>query len=226
MRPTAPRLLAITPPSGPIEPAVVDRWLEAGLHARGLAVLLRDLPRPTDLEDPVHRADRSDRLRPLAEQLRAAGIPALLSVDASAIGETAVGELAGVQLRGDPDRATLERARAWIGPGRTLGRSCHGDPPADERERVELSDYACVAPVFAPHTHQRDREKRAIGLDALRRWAAVSPGPVVALGGMTPARARDCRRSGAFGIAGIHLFFSTTVAQLAELAELAELVGD
>ena len=37
-----PRLLAITPPRGVIDPELVDAWLDAGGRTLGIAVLLRE----------------------------------------------------------------------------------------------------------------------------------------------------------------------------------------
>ena len=72
------RLLAITPPTGMVDPAVVEAW--AGARSVGLAVLLREPgTKPDDLVNDGHR------LAPLRRACADAGVPCLLSVDAPAV---------------------------------------------------------------------------------------------------------------------------------------------
>ncbi|PRQ09929.1 thiamine phosphate synthase [Enhygromyxa salina] len=197
------RLLAITPPAAlapTLDPAVVDSWLQAGADALGLAVLLREpgASAATILADP--------RLLALRHALAVRGVPALVSVDPTALELepllTAAPALAGIQLRGDPAPELCERWRVQL-PGMTIGRSVHGATPTPNR----FVDYTCLAPIFPPHTVQAGVDKRAIGLDALRSWTAVC-GDVIALGGVTPANADACLAAGARGVAGIRLFFA------------------
>ena len=195
-----PRLLAITPPTGAVEAAVVDAWREAGALEVGMAVLLREPGASLDV-----LLDPQGRLGALAHACATAEIPVLLSCDASSLEQaservSALG-LAGVQLRGDPDAATVARARALL-PDALVGRSCHGHP---SRENAPV-DYTCFAPVFAPRTITPGRHKQPAGLEALRRWTASSSW-IVALGGIDPARAIACLEAGARGLAGISLFF-------------------
>jgi thiamine monophosphate synthase len=112
--------------------------------------------------------------------------------------------LRGVQLRGDPSVAAIEATRRVLGAERVLGRSCHGSP-APLGEQVE---YSVLAPIFAPRTGTPalGAGKQAVGLGPLRAFAAVEP-HVLALGGITAARAPACVRAGAFGLAAIRSFF-------------------
>ncbi|MFV8756341.1 thiamine phosphate synthase [Nannocystaceae bacterium ST9] len=196
---TPPRLLAITPPSGALNPALVDVWLAAGAGSLDLAVLLR--------EPGLSLADLLDspRLLPLRRRLAARGVPTLASLDARDLDldllATADPPLAGVQLRGDPSPTTLAHARARV-PG-LLGRSCHGEPqPGDEHV-----DYTVLAPIFTPGTVQPGVEKRPIGLAGLRRWASPDR-HLLALGGVSSANAAALLAAGARGIAGISLVFA------------------
>ncbi|MCX4245617.1 thiamine phosphate synthase [Paraliomyxa miuraensis] len=213
-----PRLLAITPPAGPVDPGVVSAW-DAG-RAVGMAVLLREPGTP-----PGVLVGADHRLTPLRLACARAGVPCLLSVDAAMLAElgVAVGAsgVMGVQLRGDPSARTLERARRALPEGWLLGRSCHG-APAPMGERV---DYSVLAPIFEPRTASPTpgSGKRAVGLDPLRAFAAVEP-HVLALGGITPERARACIEAGAFGVAGIAGFFGPLATVADNVGRLAHAV--
>jgi thiamine monophosphate synthase len=201
------RLLAITPPAGPVDPAVVEAW--RGAASVGLAVLLREPG-----TEPAALVGEGHRLAPLRRACTRAGVPWLLSVDPAHVPELgsvlATPGLRGVQLRGDPSVESIEAARRVLGAERVLGRSCHG-APAPMGERVE---YSVLAPIFAPRTGTLGPTdagtgrsgKQAVGLGPLRAFAAVEP-HVLALGGITAARAPACVRAGAFGLAAIRSFF-------------------
>jgi len=61
------------------------------------------------------------------------------------------------------------------------------------------ADYVTVSPVFL--TASKPGYGPALGLDGLAHIAAGAPGPVIALGGITPANAGLCLSAGARGIA-------------------------
>ena len=203
---SAPRLLAIPPPEGAIDPACVDAWIEAGALAVGLALLLRQ-PGAA----PAELLADDGRLAPLRQRARAHGVPLLLGCDARALPQALAAQgardLAGVQLRGDPDPALLADARAQIPRAWILGRSCHSDPTPEALAARHLVDYTCVAPVFPPSTAQRGVTKAAIGLRSLAAWCSDPAAPILALGGISPARAPACLDAGAHGLAAIGLFF-------------------
>ena len=97
------RLLAITPPHGPVPADIVKSWPGAG---PGLALLLREPGRT------AHELLAADgRLGPLRRACVAAGIPVLLSVGRDDLDLAIPPDIAGLHLRGDPDLATLTRAR-------------------------------------------------------------------------------------------------------------------
>lgn len=212
------RLLAIAPPSGPVDPAVVEAW-GAGADV-GVAVLLRE---PGC--GPAALAGEEHRLGPLRRACERAGVPWLLSVDPPRVAEVAalLGRpgLAGVQLRGDPGAAEVEAARRIVGPDLVVGRSCHGAPAP----MGTLVGYSVLAPVFAPRTASPTPGpgKRAVGLGPLRALAAVEP-RVFALGGITPARAPACVRAGAFGLAAIRSFFGPPDEVADDVARLARVL--
>ncbi|MDZ7728043.1 MAG: thiamine phosphate synthase [Dehalococcoidia bacterium] len=59
--------------------------------------------------------------------------------------------------------------------------------------------FVVFGPVFSPGSKQAE----AAGIDALHAIAAGSPLPIVAIGGITPDRARECVRAGAAGVAAL-----------------------
>jgi thiamine monophosphate synthase len=195
------RLLAITPPTGPVDPGLVEAWRAAG--PVGLAVLLREPG-----SDPLELVSDEHRLAPLRHACTRAGVPWLVSVDPERLDALdralEVPGFAGVQLRGDPSLATVDETRRLLGPGPVVGRSCHGTPqPMGDR-----ASYSVLAPIYAPRTPSPTLGpgKQAVGLDPLRAFAAAEP-HVFALGGITAERAPECIRAGAFGLAAIGSFF-------------------
>ena len=101
---------------------------------------------------------------------------------------------AGVHLRsaGNP-----EAARARL-PDGLIGASAHS---AEEAAALLGSgaDYVTLSPVFP--TASKPGYGPAIGLDGLAEIIAQVPGPVIALGGVTPADAPLCLSAGASGVA-------------------------
>ena len=101
---------------------------------------------------------------------------------------------AGVHLRsaGNP-----EAARSRL-PNGLIGASAHS---AEEAAALLSSgaDYVTLSPVFP--TASKPGYGPAIGLDGLAEIIAQVPGPVIALGGVTPANAPLCLSVGASGVA-------------------------
>ena len=93
---------------------------------------------------------------------------------------------------GNPDAV---RARL---PGALIGASAHSADEAAALLRAG-ADYVTVSPVFM--TASKPGYGPALGLEALASVAARSPGPVVALGGITPENAAQCVAAGARGVA-------------------------
>lgn len=185
------RLLAIPPPDGPVPGDIVDRWLAAGA-AGTIAALLRDPGRtPAEILAP------GARLAALRRRCVAAGIPVLLATDVPTVVPP---DLAGVHLRGDPDRATLGRAREHPG---LLGRACHGEPQPGH----DLVDYTLFAPVFAPGT-PGPIAKHPAGLAALARWTGS---------GAAVEHARE-HGSGGAGAAGLAVGVAAAAARGARRA--------
>lgn len=205
------RLLAITPPDGPVDASVVDRW---AAPEAGVAVLLREIERPEMALDP------EGRLSGIASAARRHGHAVLWSAPASAVlaRRWPIVGIDGVQLRGDPSPGERAAIRAHVGASAILGRSVHGDA-ADAWSEREGPSYTVFAPVFDPRTTvPGGPTKKAAGISALQAWVAATPA-VFALGGVSPKTAAACVRAGAWGLASIRSFFVDDASdQVAALA--------
>jgi thiamine-phosphate pyrophosphorylase len=102
---------------------------------------------------------------------------------------------AGVQL----GRASLppEVARR-LDPRWWIGKSVH-DLAEAEAAKAEGAEYLVVGPVYATATHP---DRRPLGLAPLREIARLGL-PMLAIGGVTPGRAREVKAAGAYGVAAI-----------------------
>jgi thiamine-phosphate pyrophosphorylase len=90
-------------------------------------------------------------------------------------------------------------ARRLLGPGGLVGVSCHS---ADEvrRARDAGASFASVSPIY--DTPSKRAYGPPVGLAVLREAAALGL-PVIALGGITPARVPEVIAAGAQGVAAI-----------------------
>ncbi len=109
---------------------------------------------------------------------------------------------AGVHLRGDSMPAA--RVRAGAPAGFIVGRSVHSEDEAIEADESSACDYLLFGTVFPSSSKPADH--RPAGLDALRRVCRRVSTPVLAIGGITVATARQVRDAGATGVAAIGLF--------------------
>jgi thiamine-phosphate pyrophosphorylase len=105
-----------------------------------------------------------------------------------------------------------------------FGASCHS--PADILSaEAHGADFVVYAPVFEKH----GTGAQAVGLEGLQQACSriathdkkveagfASGMPILALGGVTLANARDCMAAGAAGIAAIRLFQDHDVAEIVE----------
>lgn len=108
----------------------------------------------------------------------------------------------GVHLpaRGAPP----DRVRPIVPPGFLIGRSVHDEAEAVAAARTGACDYLIFGSVFA--TASKPTGHRAAGVEALARACRAVSLPVIAIGGIVPARAAEVREAGAAGIAAIGLF--------------------
>jgi thiamine-phosphate pyrophosphorylase len=120
---------------------------------------------------------------------------------------------AGVHL--GRESLPVREARRIAPSGSLIGASCHSLEEALEAE-AEGADYILLGPIYS--TPSKVPFGPPLGLEKLREAAGRVRIPVLALGGLTVERARECRAAGAAGIAAIRLF--------QEAASLEELVRD
>lgn len=100
----------------------------------------------------------------------------------------------GVHLPGGGDPAAARRRL----PRGLIGVSAHSADEAIAELRAG-ADYVTLSPIFL--TDSKPGYGPALGLDALAAAAAIAPGPIVALGGITPNNAASCLAAGARGVA-------------------------
>ncbi|HLA63247.1 MAG TPA: thiamine phosphate synthase [Rhodothermales bacterium] len=129
-----------------------------------------------------------------AEALRDAHPSVMLSL--SRRPDIADGLAAGVHTgEGGP---TLEEARDTVGPLQPLGYSAHTVEEADHASK-NGADYIFLGPVYSTTTHPG---REPLGLDMLTEAChATRPVPVYAIGGVTPERAAEVHKAGAYGAA-------------------------
>jgi thiamine-phosphate pyrophosphorylase len=117
----------------------------------------------------------------------------------------------GVHLAGKPAPGAARIVRQSF---RSHGRDAIISVPCHDLDDVRVAvaeqvDLLLFSPVF------EKLSARAKGLEALSRACVEAQGiPVFALGGVTPANARDCLAAGAAGVAGIRLFAGDDWQQL------------
>lgn len=114
----------------------------------------------------------------------------------------------GVHLRSEDISVADARKVASNAPNWLVSVSCHA---AADVIRAHNADFVVFAPVF------EKGDATPAGVDSLREACTLGV-PVLALGGVTLANARQCLDAGAAGVAGIRLFqqgdMSETVKRL------------
>ena len=107
----------------------------------------------------------------------------------------------GVHLRGRSFPAARVRERA--GTSFLIGRSVHSAAEATDVYRAGGLDYLMFGNVFETASKPG---REAAGLERLAEVAQATPLPVLAVGGITAARAPLVARAGASGFAAISMF--------------------
>jgi thiamine-phosphate pyrophosphorylase len=100
----------------------------------------------------------------------------------------------GVHLPGGADPAA---ARTRL-PGALIGASAHGADEAAALLRAG-ADYVTLSPIFP--SASKPGYGPALGLEGLAAAAARTPGPIIALGGISAENAALCITAGARGVA-------------------------
>jgi thiamine-phosphate pyrophosphorylase len=125
----------------------------------------------------------------------------------------------GVHLREDSlplsQHATVLRERL------SFGVSCHTLEGVLASEAAG-ADFATFGPIY--ETASKSAYGPPVGLKQLEAAAARSSLPLLALGGVTPQRAKECREAGAWGVAAISAVWDAA-EPLASLTAFGEALG-
>jgi thiamine-phosphate pyrophosphorylase len=162
---------------------VVGECLAAGLPA--VQVREKDLP----------AADLAALCRRLRAPTRERGALLIVNdrVDVALATEADAVQRTGVSL-------PIDAIRAIAGARLRVGASVHALEDAVEAE-AQGADWIVFGPVY--DTPSKRRYGAPQGLDALAKVAGRVRVPVIAIGGVTPARVAEVRRAGAHGVAAI-----------------------
>jgi thiamine-phosphate pyrophosphorylase len=99
-----------------------------------------------------------------------------------------------------------DAARKLLGPEAIIGYSTHNIHQAIAATNLPI-DYLAVGPIFATQT--KSDTAPMLGLDGLRAvWQAIGAFPLVAIGGVTHANAREVIQAGADSVAVISALLS------------------
>jgi len=142
-------------------------------------------------EKDLPAAGRRDLLCALVALGRPFGATVTAHEDIAAVVAAAAG---GVHLPGGGDPAAARRQL----PEGLIGVSTH-TPEEAAAQLTAGADYATLSPIFL--SPSKRGYGPAAGLNALTAAARLSPGPVIALGGIDEANAGACLAAGARGIA-------------------------
>lgn len=104
----------------------------------------------------------------------------------------------GVHLRSNS--LPLPVTRKMLGPQRLLGMSVHA---VEEAVRAEAAgaDYIVLGPIY--ETPSKQMFGPPLGIHTLEKACTLVRIPIIGIGGVTAARAREMRHAGAFGAAVI-----------------------
>jgi thiamine-phosphate pyrophosphorylase len=130
----------------------------------------------------------------LAEVCRAAGAVFVINDRAD------LAALTGAALHLGQDDLPPSAARLITGPATMIGFSTHNEQQFRAAAR-EPADYLALGPIFA--TASKRNPDPVVGIDELRRLRSLTDRPLVAIGGITRANAREVLAGGATAVAVI-----------------------
>ncbi len=169
------------------EVAALERWLD---EAIGRVDLIQ-------IREPDLEAGRLWQLtRRIVARARGSGTAVVVNERADV---ARAADADGVHLRASS--APVGRVRAVGPPGWLIGRSVHG---VEEVNAAAEADYLIFGTIYPSASKPAGAPVQ--GLDQLREVTAAATMPVLAVGGIDPARAGQSRRAGAAGVAAIGLF--------------------
>lgn len=131
-------------------------------------------------------------------------------------------KLFGAGLHLGQDDLLPSVARRVVGPDAMVGYSTHNE--AQLRAACsEPADYLAFGPIFGTTT--KDNPDPTVGVDELRRLRPLSGRPLVAIGGITRANARQVLEAGADSVAVIGDLFPEDGQIRARVEEWIRLLG-
>jgi thiamine-phosphate pyrophosphorylase len=104
----------------------------------------------------------------------------------------------GINLRSNSLPVSV--ARQLLGARRLLGISVHAVEEAVQAE-LQGADYVILGPIY--ETPSKQMFGPPLGIHTLEKACRLVRIPIIGIGGVTVARAREMRRAGAFGVAVI-----------------------
>ena len=104
----------------------------------------------------------------------------------------------GVHLRSNS--LSVPVARQLLGAQRLLGISVHAIEEAVQAES-QGADYVILGPIY--ETPSKQMFGPSLGIHTLEKACRLVRIPIIGIGGVTAARAREMRQAGAFGVAVI-----------------------
>ena len=113
-------------------------------------------------------------------------------------------EGAGVHLRSNSLPVSV--ARQLLGAQRLLGISVHAVEEAVSAQS-QGADYIVLGPIY--ETPSKQMFGPPLGIHTLEKVCRLVRIPIIGIGGVTAARAREMRRAGAFGVAVITAILGT-----------------
>lgn len=143
-------------------------------------------------EKDLGPAERLTLLRRLLAIGRPAGARVTVHEDIATAEEAGAD---GVHL---PGGGAVAAARARLGPDALIGISAHAAAEVVAAGEAG-ADYATLSPIWP--SPSKPGYGPALGSEALRAASHTAPIPILALGGIDPARAAAARRAGAAGVA-------------------------
>jgi len=152
----------------------------------------------------------------IAHEMRAPGVRAIVN---DRLDIALAAGAAGVHLGGEsvpPADAVRWCRSGHAPPDFTIGVSCHSLEQAREAEAAG-ANYIFFGPVF--DTPSKRPFGPPQGIAVLQQVCTSVRIPVIAIGGIAAANARECFQEGARGIAAIRLFQDATASELAEIVK-------
>jgi thiamine-phosphate pyrophosphorylase len=190
--------------------AITDRQMSNCSHEEIVRKMLAGRARMIQLRDKeASSRELLDAARACLKRTRAAKAKLIIN---DRVDVTLTSDADGVHL-GQTDLA-VEEAREILGKEKIIGISTH----SIEQFRAALgtsADYIAIGPIYPTKT--KENHDPVVGLELIMEAKSLADRPIVAIGGITPDRARDIIEAGADCVA--------VISALYPIKELSDLYG-